>query len=144
MALFPLERKAWAHVAILKEPYLSLILDLIKTIESRFLKTRSSPWLKVKENDLIYLKKSGGNILGKALVERVEYFSGLTFEKIEALVERYRDQLQIRPDFLELKKDSKYAILIWLKNVQRIAPITYFQKGQQAWIVLHENIEFQG
>jgi hypothetical protein len=52
------------HLAVLVEPYLSLILEGKKTIESRFSVNRHAPFEQVGKGDIIILKKSSGPIVG--------------------------------------------------------------------------------
>jgi len=128
------------HVAILREPYLSLILNGKKTIESRFTKRRTAPFNKVSVNDLIYLKKSGGSILGTASVQSVQFFSNLNPQDISQIMNQYKAELQIQPDFMELKRDSNYASLIWLKNVKRMQPIQFKKNNQLPWVLLEDRL----
>jgi len=47
------------HLAILRQPYLDLIVDGTKTLESRFNTKRAAPFGRVAVGDLILLKGSG-------------------------------------------------------------------------------------
>ena len=48
------------HIAVMIEPYLSLIQKKKKTVESRFSRNKISPYSRINKGDLVILKKSGG------------------------------------------------------------------------------------
>ena len=52
------------HVAVMTEPYFSLVLAGKKTMESRFSQRKIAPWGKVAAGDTVILKKSGGGYAG--------------------------------------------------------------------------------
>lgn len=52
------------HLGVFTEPYLSLMLNGVKTIESRFSKNKILPYNQISKNDIVIIKKSGGQILG--------------------------------------------------------------------------------
>ena len=56
------------HLAIFVEPFLGAVIEGRKTIESRFAKNRCAPYLRIGEGDIVFLKKSGGTVLGVAKV----------------------------------------------------------------------------
>jgi hypothetical protein len=125
------------HVAIFVQPYLNDILIGKKTIESRFTMRQIAPFNKVHVNDKVYLKQSGGKIIGEAIVRLVEYFSNLSPAKILDLIEHYKNELQLKSEFIEKKKESKYITFIWLKNVVKyVTPREFKHVGMQSWIIL--------
>lgn len=127
------------HLAILREPYLTLILVLEKTIESRFTKVMALPYGRVSVGDRILLKKSGGLVVGEAYILKVMYFRDLSREKILELAEKYKNELRITPEFLQSKLDSKYITLIWLERVKRFdTPYTFKKNDQRSWIILED------
>lgn len=123
------------HLAILKEPYLTYILEGKKTIESRFTQVKCAPWKQVQSGDTIYLKKSGGLIVGKAIAKLVKHCI-LTAQNYDEIICKYRDQLCITDEFITQKRSTKYLTLIWLSSVEYLSkPLVFKQNGQQAWIV---------
>ena len=56
------------------EPYLSLLLEGEKTMESRFSQKMIQPFHQVSKGDIIILKKSGGDIVGVFEAKDVHYF----------------------------------------------------------------------
>jgi predicted transcriptional regulator len=124
------------HLAILINPYLDKIFDLTKPIESRWYLKKTAPYDLIHENDLILFKLSGGAIFGKALVEKVKQYHDLTPIKVRKIMTTFEKELQIDDEYYELKKNSRYAILIWLKDVEKfVKPITIDKTDRQSWVV---------
>ena len=126
------------HLAILRQPFLDLILDGKKTIESRFLKTQSAPYKTVQEGDLVVIKKSGGLVLGEFTVSKVERFLDLTPEKINKITEKYYKELSVEanPNFWKNKLDTRYAVLIYVANPIRYKkPYPYKKNDMRSWLI---------
>ena len=62
------------HLAILHEPYLKLVLDRKKTIETRFSVHRQSPFKQIERNDIILLKQNSGPLMGLCRVSDVWFY----------------------------------------------------------------------
>ena len=123
------------HLAIFQNPYLSLIFSHKKTIESRWSIRKIAPYKKINEGDRLLLKLSGKPILGEAYVDKVLFFEDLNPQEVKNLMEKYKDELQINDEYYEIKKSSKYATLIWLKDVKEYESPTEFKKNNQlSWI----------
>ena len=52
------------HLAVLTEPFCSLLLDGAKTIESRFSHVRCAPYGTLAKGDIVVVKKTGGPVTG--------------------------------------------------------------------------------
>ena len=52
------------HIAVMTEPYLSLVISGEKTMEARFSKRKQPPWGNVAQGDTVKKKKSGGGYVG--------------------------------------------------------------------------------
>lgn len=139
-----LRRNRAIHLAILIEPYLSLILKGEKTIESRFTKNRIAPFGQAKSGDIILLKKPGGGIVGVAEIEIAAFhhlsrYVWVNPQRITtAMIKRdLNDKICATPEFWGSKKDANYASILWLKNVVTLSePIPFKQSDRSAWIVL--------
>src|SRR5579859_1065899 len=83
------------HLAIMREPYLSRVLDGSKTIESRWLHTRRAPYGRLQAGDQIAFKRSGGSILAVASAVRVEQYADLTPAAVIGLLQRWGSALQL-------------------------------------------------
>lgn len=51
------------HLGIFSEPYLTYILEGKKKVESRFSKNKILPYNQISKDDIVIVKKSGGNVL---------------------------------------------------------------------------------
>jgi len=131
------------HLAILTPGWSERILDGSKTIESRFTKVRCAPFGKVHEDDVVYLKESGGLVKGMFTVAKVETFENLTDAQIcDLFYKEYREQIfsdlsasMQRPP--EKWLTAKHATLIHVSNpIAFDDPFSYRQKGRSAWLVL--------
>ena len=85
------------HLAILdkKRDLMKKILSGEKSIESRWYKMKKTPYGMIKAGDTIYFKDSGEPVTAKARVEKALFFSDLTREKYQEIIEKYgRDYLR--------------------------------------------------
>ena len=73
------------HLCVLREPYVTFILDGRKTIESRFHKTRTLPFKKVAAGDILFLKRWDGPLRGLMLIGATEYHGPMQDGEAEAL-----------------------------------------------------------
>ncbi len=137
------------HVAIMKKEWglLPKILSGEKKIESRWYRTRRSPWNEIRSGDTVYFKDSGAPITVKAQVTNVRQFEGLTASKVAGLIDQYGGVdgigLDNRDNFKKLLCDKKYCLLIFFDHVESVTPFEIDKKGyglQAAWLVT-ENIE---
>ena len=80
------------HLAILKKPYLDMILDGRKQIESRFSKVRGPAFGRVFVGDRLFLKVSSGPVCATAKVAAVENFDGLTPQRMVEIREKYNSR----------------------------------------------------
>lgn len=133
------------HVAIMKKSWglTSKILSGQKKIESRWYKSKRAPWGKIVKGDTVYFKDSGEPVSVKARVEKVLSFSGLTPQKVKQILDKFGDADGIEKDklgeFFALFKDKKYCLLIFLKNPQKINPLTINKTGfgaMSAWLTV--------
>lgn len=133
------------HLAVLVQPFLDLILEGKKTIETRFTRVKCPPFQQVKEGDVILLKKSGGLVLGEMTAGKVEYFSNMTSERINEL-KKYSSQIcsEYDPEFWDKRKDCRYVSFIHVENVKKYEkPYAYPKSDRRAWIVLNRSSDSQ-
>jgi hypothetical protein len=124
------------HVAILTEPYLRLILEHKKTIESRFSVHRCIPYNRVNIGDVLLLKRSGGPIVGLASVTQT-WFYRLTATPLDEVKRLFDEDLCISdPAFWESQQRAEFASFMRLRHVCTIAPLTYIKKDRRAWVIL--------
>jgi len=133
------------HVAIMKKSWglTKKILDGRKKIESRWYKTKRKPWDSIKKGEKIYFKDSGEPVNLMAEVDKIIQFSGLTPKKVKEILEKHASADGIEknkiPEFYERFKDSKYCILVFLKNPVEIRPFEINKAGfgiMSAWLTV--------
>ena len=136
------------HLAILTQPWLDLILDGHKTIETRISKTKLPPYEAVDVGDHVLMKESGGHVKGAFEIEQIEtYHAATNLDKLvfDAVfrdnargIYGFQEVMYAHREALQQKWcASKYATFIHVKNVQRYEPVIPIQKSnRQAWVVL--------
>ncbi len=112
------------HLAILskKLDILSKIISGEKTIESRWYKFKKSPYKSITPDEVIYFKESGSPVTAKAKAEKALFFDSLTPEKIQKILSEYQKQICVDMSYFEEIKSKKFCSLIFLKDVEKIAP----------------------
>jgi len=126
------------HLAILNQPFLSLILEWKKTIETRFSKVKCAPHWVIKKWDIVLLKASPWQILWQFSVAKVESFFNTRKEDIEKL-KIYSNEIcsYVDENFWEKRLDKKYVTLIWVDKVEKYDfPINFIKKDRRWWVVL--------
>ncbi len=131
------------HIAIMKKSWglTQKILSGQKKIESRWYKSKHSPWGKIEKGDIIYFKNSGEPVSIKTIVEKVISFSDLTPKKVKQILDEYSNDDGIEKnkikEFFELFKNKNYCLLIFLKNPERVKPFEIDKTGfgmMSAWL----------
>ena len=130
------------HLAILKKPYLEVILDGHKTIESRFTKTKRSPFKQIEVGDKIFFKVSSGPVCAVATVAAVKFFENLTPNKITGLKQQYNHHIRGSNKYWQGRANCKFGSLVWLEEVEPIEPVHISKKDWRAWVVLTEKENF--
>ena len=131
------------HLAILSKrlKLLDKIIKGEKTIESRWYKSKKTPYGNIKKGDTIYFKNSGDPVTVKAEVEKSLFFD-LRFTDVKEILKDYSKQICIQETAIEKYKDKNYCTLVFLKAVEKIEPFNINKSGyclMSAWITL-ENI----
>ncbi len=130
------------HLAILKKPYLDAILDGAKTIESRLTVTKRSPFNRISLADMIFFKISSGPVCAAASVAAVKQFENLDPQQIIEIKQKYNHQIRGTDRYWLKKANSRFALLVWLKNVHPIEPVYINKKDWRAWVVLDSDNNF--
>jgi hypothetical protein len=131
------------HLAVFVEPYLELVLNGKKTVESRFSVNRCPPYNAVKRGDLLLLKRSGGPIVGVATVGDVWSYH-LDPGSWSLIRDRFADQLCITdPGFWASKQGAAYATLMRVERAAEIDPIPILKRDRRGWVVLRSDNQQQ-
>lgn len=124
------------HVAIFVEPFLSYILNGLKTIDCRLGRSRIAPYGRVKPGDAILLKLSGGDIVGICRAGEVisRYISSTS---LEVLLRANRSALcMIEDDFWKERRERQYVTLVQLEAVSKVGPVPFPRRERSGWQVL--------
>ena len=133
-------KKVNLHLGVFIEPYLQLVLDGEKTLESRFSINKIAPLNKVATGDILLLKRTAGPIVGICQISDVLTFS-LNSKVFEDIKNKYNHDLRIQnSDFWIQKNRSKHATLMKIENVVTLrSAINFTKKDRRGWIVLHSS-----
>ncbi|QQR93262.1 hypothetical protein IPJ91_02260 [bacterium] len=121
----------------------------VKTIETRFYKLKAKPWNLVKVGESIFFKESGKSIYLKAKVLKVEQYENLDLaSSLKLIATAGKANIGITSKEMEIIMEAhltgkKYAILIWLTEVEKVEPFNISKAGfgaMASWICV-ENIE---
>jgi|SRR3989344_4544565 len=126
------------HLAIFKGQGAEKILSGEKTIESRFASRRIAPFGLITSGDLVYIKPSGGQIIGQFRVKKVIFYDGLEPGEIKEIRERYEKELAVDESFWTGKDKCKFGTLIFIGNSEKFitSPIKLKKKDLRGWVVL--------
>ena len=130
------------HLAILKKQYLDLILHGKKSIESRFTKTRRAPFGRIDPGDKIFFKVSSGPVLATANVRKVLSFDKLCPSRIAEIKQQYNSCVCAQGQFWASIQDCRFGVLIWVKDIKPIPPVSIDKKDWRAWVILTEQNNF--
>ena len=123
------------HLGIFTEPFLTYMLDGKKTIESRFSKHKIAPYNQIKKDDIVFIKKSGGPVIGYFTIKDILFFD-LKEVSIETIKNKYQQELCVSSEFWQEKQNSNYATLIFIDKVTCFEPVNIHKKGMQSWGVV--------
>jgi hypothetical protein len=128
------------HVAILRRPYLDLILAGRKTIESRLTQTAMPPFGAIVPGERVFLKVSAGPFMATALATHVECHDGLTPAKVDSLRRRLDTAVCGGHAYWHSKRFSRYATFVTLGEVEPIDVGPAYPKSMKAWHVVDERL----
>jgi hypothetical protein len=137
------------HLAIMRKSWglTPKILQGKKKIESRWYKNKYSPWGKIQKGETVYFKDTGEPVTIRAIVKKVIQIENLNKDIINNILKEYGKDDGIDnndiPKYIELFKDKKYCLLIFLEDAKAVEPFQISKKGygaMSAWITV-DNIE---
>ena len=137
LALSRLARgEAALHLAVLTEPFCSLLLDGAKTIESRFSRVRCAPYGTLAEGDIVVVKKPGGPVTGAFQAGTVRSYH-LTPARVAQLRDQYAAQICARDNqFWADRADCSYATLVDVTHMRLLAAQAFPKKDRRGWVQL--------
>ncbi len=123
------------HLAIVAQPFYSYMLSGKKTIESRFSINKCSPYLKVKDKDIMFIKDSGKPVTAYSIIENVKFFSKDNDLNLDILKQKYSKEICAFDDvFWEDRIEKKYVSLMWITKPITIPPFNIDKKDKLGWI----------
>jgi ASC-1-like (ASCH) protein len=122
------------HLAVLVEPYLEYLFAGKKTIESRFSIHRIAPFEKVQQDDVVLLKRSGGPVVGLALVGKAEFFHLARSTWTE--VKSYSLEICADAEFWRSRRNKRYGTLLHISAIVSMKPFQIDKADRRAWVVL--------
>lgn len=122
------------HLGVFVEPFLGAILDGRKTIESRFGVHRCAPFDRVQSGDLIFLKRSGGPVVGIAVAGETTFYE-LDAGTLEDIRERFAGRICAEDDeFWEARAEKRFATLIVIDEVTAIDTLAIDKRDRRGWV----------
>lgn len=128
--------RAALHVAVVREPYLQLLLDGRKTIESRFSINRVSPFEDVSAGDVLALKRQSGPVVGLCVVEYAAFYE-LDPPTWHLLRDQFARPLCAEDDeFWATRERARYATLMTVVHAHWIDPVRVAKRDRRGWVRL--------
>lgn len=130
------------HVAIFSEPYLTLLLNGKKKIESRFSINKISPYGRIFKGDIVLVKKGGGPVVAVFLAGDIRFFSGLNINKLKIIEGDYSEAIcsEVDPLFWKNRENTKFATLIEVSRVKEISPFLINKSDRTAWSIVQNKL----
>jgi hypothetical protein len=121
------------HLAVMREPFLGMLLEGAKTVESRLSVNRVDPFDRVHSGDLVLLK--AGAVVGAFVVGGAECRRVTEVELAEIRRDR-NHQIMADAAFWQLKQDARFVTLIGVESVRRLEPFSVSKRDMRGWVVL--------
>ncbi|HEY1685038.1 MAG TPA: ASCH domain-containing protein [Tepidisphaeraceae bacterium] len=131
------------HLAVMIEPYLLLLLNGQKTVESRFCRRKWIPYGMVQQGDTLVLKRSSGPVVGICKVAEVFYYD-LSVTPLADIRKQFGTAIAVADEaFWKYQKQAEFVSLFRVSHVVRLPDIPCFKgKGdRRAWVVLPHSID---
>lgn len=137
------EQRAALHLAVMREPYLQLLLDGQKTIESRFSVNRVSPFEDVSAGDVLALKQQSGPVVGLCVVEHAAFYEldPRTWRLLRA--QFARPLCAEDDDFWATRERARYATLMTVVHAHWIDPVRVGKRDRRGWVRLDRSFSQQ-
>lgn len=126
------------HLACMKEPWAGLVAVGIKTVESRWGKSKCQPHGRIGPNDVVIWKRSGGFVYGASFVVSAQTIPIESDEHARDLLRAHGREIRVEYD--EHRYDGKrWLTLIRLGPFAPIPAAVKCGKNDQAgWNILQE------
>ena len=121
----------------MREPWLRLVLDGHKTVESRFSKRPVAPHGAVRAGDLVLFKRPAGPLCGASEITAVEFhqLEGGTTDELQG---HHGAGLCADKTFWLERSEARYVTLMTLTHVREISEVYIDKRDRRGWVVLEE------
>ena len=124
------------HLAVFVEPFLSYVLDGVKTVESRFSKNQCAPFKRIQAGDIVLLKAASGPVRGICQVAKTWFFD-LRAVPLMRVRERFGEAICATEDeFWQARANAEYATLLKLQKTRELEPMVCPKRDRRGWVVL--------
>jgi len=130
------------HLAIFNEPFLSLVLNGEKKIESRFSINKISPYNKIKKGDVVIVKESGGFVVAIFVAGNVYYFNHVDKNVLSKIEDDYGRLICTRYDheFWANRAKANFITLIEIQKIKELTPYKTEKKDRLGWSLIREGL----
>lgn len=130
------QHRATLHLAVMRAPYLQLLLNGDKTIESRFSVNRIAPFEDVSTGDVLALKQQSGPVVGLCVVEHAAFYE-LDPPTWRLLRDQFARSLCAEDDdFWAAREHARYATLMTVVHAHWIDPVRVKKRDRRGWVAL--------
>mgnify|MGYP003589586645 CR=1 FL=1 len=121
------------HLAVMREPFLTMLVRGDKTVESRFSMKRMAPYGRCRQGDLVLIKGSGSGISYYFTVSWSQSFV-LKPGVIDVLERDFGHQIGGDRDFWVERVTKRYATLIGVDQVLECPYTELSKRDRRPWI----------
>ncbi|OGD56224.1 hypothetical protein A2V71_02765 [Candidatus Berkelbacteria bacterium RBG_13_40_8] len=127
------------HLAVFVKGMAEKILSGVKSVEVRLSLHEVLPYKKVSKDDIIFLKISGGKIIGRVSVDNVLYYENLDKETVLNIQKEYNQEVSMDESFWQSKYSAKFATIIFLKKPTKfLASLVFRKTDRRPWVIIEE------
>jgi hypothetical protein len=132
-----LQRARRLHIAVVHEPYLELLLNGQKTVESRFSRRRIAPWEVAGTDDIVLLKRNAGPVVGVFAIESTNFIErpGDGWGSVRRVYETKLCATDTA--FWHHRAESRYASLLGVGDVRPIPPLRLRKRDRRGWVTVN-------
>lgn len=132
------------HLAIYSntrsKDYIGMMFSGKKTVDIKLSYRKIAPYKKIETNDWIYIKVTGGPVVGRIQVSDVEYYDIDNSIEILEILKKIRIPVGLMTkervlSMYEKVKYKRYVTVFTIKNPQLLElPIKIFKRDRRVWI----------
>ena len=125
------------HLAIFDKDLVEAIFSGAKKVDGRFSKIRVVPFGRISKGDIVWMKISGGKIVGYFKVSKVISFEHLTTKDLQLIKDVWGKDLYLSEKFWREREKVNFATLIFIDSVGKfLVPPKFVKKDLRPWVVL--------